>query len=378
MKLLFGLTLVLLATGCSQSPSRHVEIADSDHVLSGKAVFGRPVEKFELPSEELLDLDNDIESYLSTISPGSAPDVRLKGLLGAFRQGDMQFEYDADSTLPAIEAYHRKRGNCLTFTLLMVAMARQLGAQAYFNEVDVPPVWNQDEAEIFVVYRHVNMVSEHARGRRVIDFNLAAYDPIYKQQKLEDRVAFALYYSNRGVELMREGEERQAFLYLRKAIQLHPNRADLWSNLGAFYSHFNHLDEAEQSYLQALNLQKGNLVANSNLERLYRSTGREVLADGYADRVRYHRERNPYYIYYQAREAYENGKFKLAEKRLRRAIRADSSDHRFHFLLGLTRYQLGDVVSSRESFTEAFSLVNNLSVKNRYMNKLEFLMGAGE
>ncbi|WP_445360433.1 tetratricopeptide repeat protein [Microbulbifer sp. EKSA005] len=378
MKLLFGLTLVLLVTGCSQSPSRHVEIVDSDFVLSGKAVFGRAVENLELPNEELLDLDSNIESYLNTISPGLAPDTRLKGLLSAFRQGDIQFEYDANSTFPASEAYHRKRGNCLAFTLMMVAMARQLGAQAYFNEVDVPPIWAQEEDEIFVVYRHVNMVSEYARGRRVVDLNLAAYDPIYKQQKLEDRVAFALYYSNRGVELMREGEERQAFLYLRKAIQLHPDRADLWSNLGAFYSHFNHLDEAEQSYLQALNLQEGNPVANSNLERLYRSTGREVLADGYADRVRYHRERNPYYIYYRAREAYENGKFKLAEKRLRRALRADSSDHRFHFLLGLTRYQLGDVASSKESFSEAFSLVSNLAVKNRYMNKLEFLMGAGE
>ncbi|WP_445363279.1 tetratricopeptide repeat protein [Microbulbifer sp. ANSA003] len=374
MKASLAFILVLFASGCAQFPPKYSGAVDVSNVLSGRAILNRPVLLVELPNEDLLGLDADVLAYLDTIAPAESPSKRLQSLVDGYGRGDFHVEYDPNSTLPASKTYQLQRGNCLAFTLMMVAMARELGVEAYFNEVDVPPVWGQDDLEVFTVYRHVNMVSEHRNRRRVIDFNLAVYDPIYKQQKLEDSTAFALYYSNRGVELMRTGDKERAFLYLRKALQLQPERGDLWSNLGAFYSYFDLIPEAEQSYLHALQLQRGNLVAASNLERLYRKTGRERLADDFAGRVRYHRNRNPYYLYYQAREAYENNKFKLAEKRLRMALRADQSDHRFHFLLGLIRYQLGDLAASKKSFTEAFSLVSNLDVKNRYMSKLALLL----
>ncbi|AWF80041.1 hypothetical protein BTJ40_03970 [Microbulbifer sp. A4B17] len=377
MKALFIVAVVLVIGGCSQYPNIHTKQVDTDSVLSGRAVFNRSVRTNELPDEELLELDTEIRSYLNTLSPDAIPDSRLQALTNAVSKRELFFEYDANSTLSAREAFYQQRGNCLTFTLMMVAMARELGVEAFFNEVDVPPVWSQEEAETFVIYRHVNMVSEHPSGQRIIDLNLEVYDPIYQQRTLDDITAFALYYSNRGVEFLREGDEEQAFLYLRKALQLRPERSDFWSNMGAFYSRFDHLYEAEQSYLQSLVLQEDNLVASSNLEWLYRGTGRDELASVYAGRVKFHRERNPYYLYYQARESYENKNYLDAEKRLRRAIKANDDDHRFHFLLGLTQYNLGDLLASRNSFERAFSLVSSLDVKNIYQQKLDRLLNSG-
>jgi len=373
MKTPLLLAMALLLAACAGTPTGDTTGIDTQSVLSGAAILGQPVDTANLPEDDLLALTPQVKAYLATVAPDAGPQQRLAALIKAFGRREFHVRYDAGSTLTAAETYRQQRGNCLAFTLMMVAMTRELGAGAYFNQVDVPPVWGHDEAQTFVVYRHINMVSESARGRRVVDFDLASYDPIYDQQKLPDIAAFAQYYSNRGVELMKQDESEQAFLHLRKALELQPEDSDLWSNLGSLYSRFGHFYEAEQSYRQALQLKAGNLVAISNLERLYRRDGRVELANHYAQRARYHRERNPYYLFYKARNAYEHGEYQQAKKQLRRALRKYEDDHRFHFLMGLTNYRLGDMENSVESFREAFALANNPDTVNAYTRKLDYL-----
>ena len=374
------LILVALLTACSSAPpvARSGDSLTADQLLSGAAILGQPLDHRELPRDPVMSLTPDMRAFLAGIAPGDSPQRRLAALIRAFEQQQFQVEYDEGSTLTAAETFHQQRGNCLAFTVMMVAMVRELGAEAYFNEVDVPPVWGHDEAQTFVVYRHINMVSKSPRGRRVVDFNLAAYDPVYEQRKLSDTEALAQYYSNRGVELMGSGDSQQSFLYLRKALDLLPGDSDLWSNLGALYSRFGHWDEAEQSYRQALLLDEGNLVAISNLERLSRSRGELELADYYAKRARFHRERNPYYLYYLARSAYEEGAYRQAQKQLRRALWKYENDHRFHFLMGLTNYRLGEFEDSKGNFREAFSLAERAETRSAYLHKLEYLRQSTE
>lgn len=366
------LSTILLLTACANAPVSNDPV-DTHSALNGEAILGQPLSPDRLPEDEPLALTPEIRAYLASIAPDSRPQQRLAALIRAFESREFAVEYDAHSTLTAAETYSQQRGNCMAFTLMVVAMARELGAEAHFNQVAVPPAWGHEEPQTFVVYRHINMVSESRRGRRVVDFNLAAYDPTYDQVKLSDSEAFAQYYSNRGVELMREDRGEEAFLYLRKALELRPGDSDLWSNLGALYSRFGHGREAEQSYRRALELDGGHLVAISNLERLYRDSGRVELADYYAGRARYHRQRNPYYLYYLARNAYEHGDYREARKQLRRALWRFEDDHRFHFLMGLTSYRLGEYDDSRERFRHAFSLADNPAAVSAYARKLDYL-----
>ena len=171
---------------------------------------------------------------------------------------------------------------------------------------------------------------------------------------------------------------REAFRYLRKALALKPGNADLWANLGAFYSRNQQLLAAEQSYQQALQLKSNHTIAMSNLERLYRRQQQFELADYFAEKARFHRERNPYYLYYQARNAYEHGEYKSAKRQLKRAIWQYKDDHRFHFLMGLTDFRLGDFASSRDHFFEAFHLADNPSARGAYMRKLELMDMRGQ
>ncbi|TLM79907.1 tetratricopeptide repeat protein [Microbulbifer harenosus] len=370
----FGACLLLmLLWGCSSTLPTPEAAIDPNWLLSGEVLFAEPVAPEMLPDDDILGLEPEIRRYLAQIAPDESPQQRLVALVHAFENRDFTVQYQADRTLTASETYTRQQGNCMAFTVMMVAMARELGAEAHFNQVEVPPVWGHEEAQTFVVYRHINMVSETSRGRRVVDFNLAAYDPVYDQQKISDAEAFGQYYSNRGIEWMQQGDMRQAFLYLRKALALRPESADLWANLGAFYSRNQQPEAAEQSYLQALQLQEDHNIAISNIERLYRKQQRFALADQYAEKARFHRQRNPYYLYYQARNAYEHGDYKNAKRQLKRALWRHENDHRFHFLLGLTNFKLGEIEDSLEHFSAAFSLANNPGTQQAYNRKLEYL-----
>ncbi|MBY6210457.1 tetratricopeptide repeat protein [Microbulbifer agarilyticus] len=366
--------LALLLSGCASVPDEVHQPIDTQWLLSGQPLFAEPVRLSELPEDDILGLAPEMRAYLAEIAPDSGPQHRLQMLLKGFERRDYTVQYHADKTLTASETYSRQVGNCMAFTVLMVAMARELGANAYFNQVEVPPVWGHEEAQTFVVYRHINMVSQSPRGRRVVDFNLQAYDPVYDQRKISDTEAFAQYYSNRGLELMQQGEMRDAFRYLRKSLELRPHHADLWANLGAFYSRNQEFGAAEESYKRALQLKGDHAIAMSNLERLHRKQQQFELADYYAKRARYHRERNPYYLYYQARAAYEEGDYKSAKSQLRRAIWRYEDDHRFHFLMGLTRFRLGEFDDSRAHFSEAFSLADNPGTQRAYKRKLNYLL----
>ena len=285
--------VALLLGGCAGVPPEASRPVDVDWLLSGQAIFEQPLEGTELPEDDILGLAPEMRDYLAQVAPDASPQQRLRALLKGFENRDFTVQYHADQTLTAGETYRQQVGNCMAFTVMMVAMTRELGADAYFNQVEVPPVWGHEESQTFVVYRHINMVSESPRGRRVVDFNLQAYDPVYDQRRLSDTEAFAQYYSNRGLELMQLGSMREAFRYLRKALELKPGNADLWANLGAFYSRNQQFTAAEQSYQQALRLKSSHTIAMSNLERLYRNQQRMELANYYADKARYHRERNP-------------------------------------------------------------------------------------
>ncbi|WP_406828172.1 tetratricopeptide repeat protein [Microbulbifer sp. ARAS458-1] len=368
--------VAVLLAGCASNPADMLEPVDVGWLLSGQALFEQPLSQVELPEDDILGLSPEMRAYLARIAPDASPQQRLRALLQGFENRDFTVRYQADQTLTAGETYRQQVGNCMAFTVMMVAMARELGADAYFNQVEVPPVWGHEESQTFVVYRHINMVSESPRGRRVVDFNLEAYDPIYDQRKLSDNEAFAQYYSNRGLELMQQGQMVDAFRYLRKALDLRPGDADLWANLGALYSRNREFTAAEQSYLQALQLKSSHTIAMSNLERLYRKQSKFDLADHYAEKARFHRERNPYYLYYQARNAYEHGDYKSAKKQLKRAMWQYEDDHRFHFLMGLTSFKLGEVDNSKEYFSEAFSLADNPGTQRAYNRKLNYLLSS--
>ena len=154
-----GLLLWVLAVlaGCSGMPStaelRSLDMPQPtrqqlDQVLSGRALLGEAAASVELPAEDIFGLSDEMQQFLDLyVSKRAGDDAKLRQLLRAiFHKGILGLEYDPFKTYTAGDTFYYQVGNCLSFTVMFVAMARKVGIDVYINEVDVPPIWEmQDE-----------------------------------------------------------------------------------------------------------------------------------------------------------------------------------------------------------------------------------------
>lgn len=373
---------VLLAAGCATTlPSGDASPA-AGAITPQMLARGEPltggVEPPALPATDILGLDDDMRRFVAeNVPPGSGPDQwRLHELLRALlRNSDHHIEYD-DHTYTAAEAFHLRRANCLGYTNLFVALARDAGLTVRFQEVDVPPDWSRSAAGL-VQSRHVNtLVEADDKSERVVDFNMPDFRASYERRAISDARAAAHYYSNIGIERMETGDTVAALMNFRKAIELDGSFSIAWINLGALYSRNGHPAHAEAAWLHVLDLDPREYVAMSDLERLYRHAGRIAAADRLAGRIERFRNANPYYRYQLAVDAYGRGDYHEAIGHLKFAIGQKPNEDRFYALMALAWQQAGDVGRAREWMARAESVAANDQLRNHYHGKLERLQTA--
>ena len=149
--------------------------------------------------------------------------LRMKRLInGMADAGYLDLKYEATQTYTAAEVFRTRTGNCLSFTNLFVALARESRLDARYQIIDVPPIWDSADgwvmlnSHINVIVRDVRLGSAVSRDY-IVDFNTPEYDGTWPRRVVSDRVAFALFYNNRAVEAMRAGDLRLAFANFKLA-----------------------------------------------------------------------------------------------------------------------------------------------------------------
>ncbi|HVS33660.1 MAG TPA: tetratricopeptide repeat protein [Thermoanaerobaculia bacterium] len=246
-------------------------------------------------------------------------------------------------TRTASDTFADRRGNCLSFSTMFIAMARDVGLEVQYQEVEIPPQWTLD-ANTFVLNQHINVrVDLGLRGKRVVDFNMAEFRANYDMRTISDRRGLAHFYNNLGVERMQAGDRPSALAAFETAIGSGDRHyTPAWTNLGTLHLRAGDVAGAEAAYLQALRTNQGDLVAMSNLERLYQSMGDRRRAVAYHAKVIRHRNRNPYYRYELAGRAFAAQQYDKAISHLQYAIRTGKRDERFYLLLARTYLEKGD------------------------------------
>ena len=372
----FGLMLALLQA-CAHSPPTPIDTAWQDRLLLGDAFEWEPKELRVLSHIDVLAISDDMRQfthhYLNTTDSDREQLKSLSELL--INHAHLGMEYDPLPTYTAQEAFERQQGNCLSYSLLMVALARELDIELELNEVEVPAIWEMHSKKDFVLYKHVNTVLETRFTREVYDLAMDEYDPSYKQYTISIDEAKAQYHNNRAMEHFIQGDLDRAFLFLKVALSFDQAQAYIWSNLGSVYKRHGQLDYAEQAFFIALHYDPDYMVALSNLERLYRQQGQLALAASYGERVKRARLDNPYYMYHLADEALAKGELDEALKQVNRAIKKNKTDHRFFFLRGriyLAQKQFSPAV---EDIVRAKSLAIKQSDRAHYSSKLQNLAG---
>ncbi|MCZ6911805.1 MAG: hypothetical protein O7F72_03270 [Proteobacteria bacterium] len=379
-KLFWALLVPLMLVACATPvPSAQIGNYDRERLLSGEALPASIRAGISRPSDDVLGLSAEMIRFVGQATANSKTESdKIKALLHAlFRSDEMVFVLDATATYTAAQTFEQGRANCLSFAGMMVAMLRHLGVRAEFNEVDVPETWDMQSPKTMVLYKHVNVMIHTRTGRKqIVDFDMAGYDNSYRQRIISDQQATAQYYNNRAMAYMFDENLSDAFSYLVKAIMLDPQGSYLWANLGSLYRHARSRDAAELSYHAALNEDRGNLVAISNLARLYESGGQAEMARELNRKAAYFRSRNPYFRYRQGMDAFMNQNFENAMSHTKTAIRIYPKEHRFHFLLGAIYQKVGKPKKAEASMLRAVELSADANQRGTYRSKMSRLLSS--
>jgi Flp pilus assembly protein TadD len=330
-----------------------------------------------IDASEILAVDAGMQAFVDEyVDPRSGRSLRLQQLLRAIiSDGSFGLVYE-ESTRTAAGTFETRSGNCLSFTNMFIAMARETGLEVNYQEVDIPPDWNM-RGDAYVLSRHVNVhVSLSGDGVHIVDFNIDDFKSTYDRRRISDERAFAHFYSNKGVEEIQAGNYDGAFAQLRTAFEHDREFAAGWINLAALYSRVGEPGYAEAAYLEALRLEPNELLAMSNLARLYESQGKNELAEYYSDRARYHRDRNPYYRYQLARQAFLERDYETAIDHLNYAVRKKNWEDSFYFLMGLSYLQLGNERQARKWLEKAETVADTDVLKRNYQSKIDLLLSS--
>lgn len=366
---------VTVLAGCASAPGRRERVRITLGELLAGGPLGPTVDRAALLDEkEVLAVSAEMRAFLDRqVAPGAGRVQRLRQLGNAIIRGSFRLEYD-ETTRTAPAAFQARRGNCLSFSSMFVAMARQVGLSAHFQEVDIPPDWSfRDDA--FVLNRHVNVLVDLGReGEHVVDFNMADFKTSYDRRTISDARALAHYHNNVAVERMQAADAASALGYFRKAIDNDPAFSAAWTNLGILYMRHGHPAYAEAAHLQALKADPADLVAMSNLAGLYERQGDRDRAASYRRRVLDHRNQNPYYRFQLAREAFRADDYDAAIGYLKDAVRAKTNEDQFYFLLSLSYLKKGDAQAARRWLSRAEEVAATDVLKRRYASKMDILL----
>jgi tetratricopeptide (TPR) repeat protein len=311
-----------------------------------------------VPSEdEAVGLDAEMRAFVAPLKVVEDPISRLTHLREAMQQrGLFSIVYSGSSTRTARQVFHERQGNCLSFTMLFVALARAAGLDARYQLVDVPRTFNS-EGGALIVDTHVNAAVLTPFGRKFfVDFNTADFREKYPIHAISDRYALALFYNNLGAEALVRQDYPQSFAMLREAARTHADIPGIWVNLGVLYLRHGLHEHAEAAEQRALAVDRTEQSALANLVAIYTALGDTELADQYRQRIRRYREANPYYHFGIAQAAYDQQRFDDALISLRNAIRLKRDEDEFYLLQGRALTQIGRPDRAIASFARAKEL----------------------
>ncbi len=217
------------------------------------------------PDQDPLKISDEMKQFLDTnVNKASDSLTQLQTIVRVvFQENALNFTY-VPQTRTAIETFDQRGGNCVSFTFLFIGMARYLGFDAHFREVDVAPIWSK-VGDIVSVSGHANVAVFIGTQGYVVDLFPRVDRIQLGGTVVSDQRSIAHYLSNKAVDLLGGGQPNQAIVYFNKALESDSTATFVWTNLGVAYSKTHQPAEAEKCYLKALQLNPTEMVAMSNL-----------------------------------------------------------------------------------------------------------------
>lgn len=183
------------------------------------------------------------------------------------------FDYESTATYGAEETYRLRRGNCVSFTSLFVALGRSLGIP--LRAALIAQGEAEREEDVVVVNTHMVAALRKPGTLTIYDFAREGDRPISGLTVIDDVWLSAVYLNNWGTEKLLRGEVQEARKDLELAIRLAPGFIAPYGNLGVARRMAGDAEGALDVYRRALEIDADSPTILNNLATLYHSLGRE-------------------------------------------------------------------------------------------------------
>lgn len=286
-------------------------------------------------------------------------------------EGGLELVYDEGANGTVEQSWRTGRVNCLSFTLLFVALARELDLQAHVQEIEQVLVWYQREGTIYTA-NHVNAGVRIGGRLHTVDIARDAIMARHDPKPVSDQRALALFYNNLAMALLVRGQTDAADAHMRLALELEPDYVPVLNNLGVLRLRAGDLHGAENAYFRALEIAPRYTSTLFNLAQLYHLQGRESEAIAFQRRLERSRRNDPFHQFLAAIDRESRGDYEGAVAHYLRAVRLHRSEHRFHFGLARAYLLLGDQRRAGRALARARTLADD-DDRMRYQAKLDIL-----
>ena len=260
--------------------------------------------------------------------------------------------YDEQATSSVAETYATRKANCLTFTLLFLALARDAGLDAYAQELGETFDWREDGGTFFRD-NHVN-AGVRVEGQ-ALTVDVAGDDVLglHPPDRISDRRLLSHYYNNLAVRALEQGAYDAAADSMRTALALAPDYAPHLSNAGVISLRSGDAEGARRAFLRALELDPDESGALLNLVDLAHRRGDTAEETAWRERLAQVRQRDPLQHFMQALDYERARDYPRAIAQFERAIRLHPGDHRFYAALARAHLEAGDREAARSALQRA-------------------------
>ncbi len=263
--------------------------------------------------------------------------------------------YREDATHAVARSYATREANCVGFTLLFLALAREVGLEAAPQAIQQTLTWRQDDR---TVYRsnHVNVRIRLGGRMHTVDF---AIEPVIARDSpspISDDRLLSMYYNNLAMAAMMQQLMDEADALMAVSLRLDPTYAPHWSNAGVLSLREGDAAAAERAYDAALKLDASEPSALFNLASLARRAGDGIREADYRRRLAHVQRRDPFHYFLQAIALEQDGDYQGAIGHYRRAIRLFGHEHRFYAVLAHAYARAGDTNRAIKALTRAKAL----------------------
>lgn len=237
-----------------------------------------PAEGIVIPHEvDAVDIDRAREILGGHATTSERTQVLFDAIFAEWAFG---VRYVPIVTLPAREALARREGNCLTIAAVFVGLARGVGLDAYYIDASKRLAEVDTEEEVIVNMGHITAAVDTDRGTLAMDFGWDLPRGNH-YRRLDDDEAVAHFYNNRGYERLDDAmrgdtplDWSAAARDFTTAVQVRPDFARGWNNLGIAHARQGELAVARHDYDRAIELDRRFVAPRMNIGVLALRSGR--------------------------------------------------------------------------------------------------------